>query len=39
MGPPAIACLAYDGKVPIEVESDYLPKHLRQHSWLGEFPT
>ncbi|MGV2915085.1 immunity 49 family protein [Streptomyces alfalfae] len=39
LGPPAIACLAYDGELPIEVESDYLPKHLLQHSWLGEFPT
>ncbi|MET7853821.1 immunity 49 family protein [Streptomyces avermitilis] len=39
LGPLAIACLAYDGELPIEVESDYLPKHLLQHSWLGEFPT
>jgi len=39
LGPLAIACLAYDGKVPIQVESDYLPKHLLQHDWLGEFPT
>ncbi|WJV46468.1 immunity 49 family protein [Streptomyces flavofungini] len=39
LGPLAIACLAYDGKLPIEVESDYLPKHLLEHSWLGEFPT
>ncbi|MFF3782917.1 immunity 49 family protein [Streptomyces sp. NPDC001933] len=39
LGPLAIACLAYDGKFPIGVESDYLPKHLLQHSWLGEFPT
>ncbi|MEU9368010.1 immunity 49 family protein [Streptomyces avermitilis] len=39
LGPLAIACLAYDGEIPIEVESDYLPKHLLQHSWLGEFPT
>ncbi|MFB8031587.1 immunity 49 family protein [Streptomyces sp. NPDC056004] len=39
LGPLAIACLAYDGKFPICVESDYLPKHLLQHSWLGEFPT
>ncbi|WP_344395561.1 hypothetical protein [Streptomyces vastus] len=22
-----------------EVESDYLPKRLLQHSWLGEFST
>ena len=39
LGPLAIACLAYDGKLPIEVESEYLPKHLLQHGWLGEFPT
>ncbi|MFD5073218.1 immunity 49 family protein [Streptomyces sp. NPDC058371] len=39
LGPLAIACLAYDGGIPIEVESDYLPKHLLQPSWLGEFPT
>ncbi|WJV46466.1 immunity 49 family protein [Streptomyces flavofungini] len=39
LGPLAIACLAYDGKLPIEVESDYLPKHFLEHSWLGEFPT
>ncbi|MFG3363505.1 immunity 49 family protein [Streptomyces sp. NPDC048156] len=39
LGPLAIACLAYDGGIPIDVESDYLPKHLLQHSWLGEFPT
>ncbi|MGW7088952.1 immunity 49 family protein [Streptomyces sp. NPDC054871] len=39
LGPLAIACLAYDGKIPIEVESPYLPHHLLQHSWLGEFPT
>ncbi|MGA4842072.1 immunity 49 family protein [Streptomyces sp. G45] len=39
LGPLAIACLAYDGKLPINVESEYLPKHLLQHDWLGEFPT
>ncbi|MFE7395817.1 immunity 49 family protein [Streptomyces sp. NPDC057557] len=39
LGPLVIACLAYDGKLPIDVESEYLPKHLLQHSWLGEFPT
>ncbi|MBV7700749.1 immunity 49 family protein [Streptomyces sp. TRM70350] len=37
LGPLAIACLAYDGEIPIEVESDYLPKHLLQRGWLGEF--
>ncbi|WP_328732863.1 immunity 49 family protein [Streptomyces caniferus] len=39
LGPLAIACLAYDGELPIEVESEYLPKHLLQRGWLGEFPT
>ncbi|MEU4686445.1 immunity 49 family protein [Streptomyces xinghaiensis] len=39
LGPLAIASLAYDGELPIEVESEYLPKHLLQHGWLGEFPT
>jgi hypothetical protein len=38
LGPLAIACLAYDGELPIEVESEYLPKHLLQRGWLGEFP-
>ncbi|MFI9200345.1 immunity 49 family protein [Streptomyces sp. NPDC053048] len=35
----AITCLAYDAGFPIEVESDYLPKHLIERSWLGEFDT
>ncbi|WP_269858432.1 immunity 49 family protein [Streptomyces sp. RPT161] len=39
LGPLAIACLAYDAGVPIEVESEYLPKHLLRRSWLGEFET
>lgn len=39
LGPLAIASLAYDGKMPIGVESEYLPRHLLQHDWLGEFPT
>ncbi|MBT2545642.1 immunity 49 family protein [Streptomyces sp. ISL-44] len=39
LGPLAIACLAHDGEIPIEVESDYLPKHLLTRGWLGEFPT
>jgi hypothetical protein len=39
LGPLAITCLAYDGGIPVEVESEYLPKHLLQRSWLGEFET
>ncbi|MEU8434976.1 immunity 49 family protein [Streptomyces sp. NPDC029216] len=33
----AIACLAYDGGIPVEVESPYLPEHLLKRSWVGEF--
>ncbi|MEV2260697.1 immunity 49 family protein [Streptomyces anulatus] len=39
LGPLAIACLAYDADFPLDIESDYLPKHLLQRTWLGEFPT
>ncbi|MFD7708913.1 immunity 49 family protein [Streptomyces sp. NPDC059786] len=39
LGPLAIACLARDGGIPVDVESDYLPKHLLEHGWLGEYPT
>lgn len=39
LGPLAIACWAFDGNIALGVESDYLPKHLVEHSWLGEFPT
>lgn len=39
IGPLAIACLAYDAGFPIEVESEYLPKHLLVRSWVGEFET
>ncbi|MFJ4502136.1 immunity 49 family protein [Streptomyces sp. NPDC088864] len=39
LGPLAIACLAHDADFPLDVESDYLPTHLLQRSWLGEFPT
>lgn len=39
IGPLAIACLAHDAEFPIGIESEYLPKHLLQRSWLGEFPT
>ncbi|NYH53296.1 hypothetical protein HNR06_002885 [Nocardiopsis arvandica] len=39
----AMACLAYDTAEQdpdfrLEVESGYLPKHLVQRSWYGEFP-
>ncbi|MFD9725975.1 immunity 49 family protein [Streptomyces sp. NPDC059072] len=39
LGPLAIACLAYDAGLEIEVESDYLPLRLLDRSWLGEFDT
>ncbi|MEI5033463.1 immunity 49 family protein [Streptomyces sp. S1A(2023)] len=39
LGPLAIACLAYDADFPLDIESDYLPKHLLQRTWIGEFPT
>ncbi|MGW7594442.1 Imm49 family immunity protein [Streptomyces rubiginosohelvolus] len=35
----AITCLAFDAGFPIEVESDYLPAHLLNRSWVGEFTT
>ncbi|ROQ71567.1 hypothetical protein EES39_05245 [Streptomyces sp. ADI92-24] len=38
IGPLAIACLAYDGDFPIDIETEYLPQHLLQRSWVGEFP-
>ncbi|GAA0982967.1 hypothetical protein GCM10009551_028720 [Nocardiopsis tropica] len=44
LGLLAMACLAYDTAEQdpdfrLEVESGYLPKHLVQRSWYGEFPT
>nr|WP_237527089.1 immunity 49 family protein [Streptomyces sp. SID2119] len=39
LGPLAIACLAYDAEFPLDIQSDYLPKHLLQRTWIGEFPT
>jgi hypothetical protein len=35
----ALAALAVELDVPVDVESDYLPKHLIQRTWIGEFPT
>ncbi|MFI6944203.1 immunity 49 family protein [Streptomyces sp. NPDC050418] len=39
LAPLAMAGWAFDGDFPLKVESEYLPKHLLQHSWLGEYPT
>jgi hypothetical protein len=42
LGLLAWTCLAYDksqrGDFSLDVESEYLPKHLVQRSWYGEFP-
>ncbi|MCX5377633.1 immunity 49 family protein [Streptomyces sp. NBC_00091] len=37
LGILAVACLAYDGGIPVGVESPYLPGHLLKRSWVGEF--
>lgn len=39
LGPLALACMAHDYDFPIEVESEYLPKHLLTRSWVGEYDT
>ncbi|MGW2255973.1 immunity 49 family protein [Kitasatospora sp. NPDC001660] len=39
LGPLAMACLAFDWKFPVDVESPYIPKYLVSRGWLGEFPT
>jgi hypothetical protein len=36
LGPLAMACLARDQGIPVEVESDYLPKALLEYAWIGE---
>ncbi|MFJ7775472.1 immunity 49 family protein [Streptomyces yangpuensis] len=39
LAPLAMACLAQDADFPIDVESEYMPKHLLEGTWAGEFPT
>lgn len=39
LGPLAIACLAHDAGVTIEVESDYMPANLLKGTWVGEYTT
>ncbi|MDW8803683.1 immunity 49 family protein [Streptomyces scabiei] len=39
LGPLAIACLALDWGMTVDASSPYLPKHLLQRSWHGEFDT
>lgn len=36
LGPLAIACMARDAGMPIEVQSEYLPKELLEFGWVGE---
>ncbi|MFJ7773634.1 Imm49 family immunity protein [Streptomyces yangpuensis] len=36
LGPLAIACMARDAGMAIEVESAYLPQELLQFGWAGE---
>ncbi|MEU0111695.1 immunity 49 family protein [Streptomyces sp. NPDC006251] len=39
LGLLAIVCMAYDNDMPIDVETEYLPKHLVKRSWVGEYDT
>ncbi|CAL9298260.1 Imm49 family immunity protein [Streptomyces sp. SudanB52_2052] len=39
LAPLAMACLAHDAGIPVEVESEYLPAVLIDRNWCGEFPT
>ncbi|ANH93233.1 MULTISPECIES: immunity 49 family protein [unclassified Streptomyces] len=39
LGPLAMACLAHDQGLTVEVESDYLPRALLDRSWVGEYDT
>jgi hypothetical protein len=39
LGPLAMASLAYDAGLPLEVQSEYLPKALLERAWVGEFDT
>ncbi|GCB46194.1 immunity 49 family protein [Streptomyces sp. NL15-2K] len=36
LGPLAMACLARDQGITLEVESEYLPKALLEYAWIGE---
>lgn len=38
-GPLALAALATENGWALEVESDYLPAHLANGGWAGEYPT
>jgi hypothetical protein len=39
LGPLAMVCIARDAGMPIEVESEYLPKELIEFGWAGEIDT
>ncbi|MEV6177251.1 immunity 49 family protein [Streptomyces sp. NPDC052015] len=39
LGPLALACLAHARGFPVDTASPYLPKHLVEGSWHGEFDT
>ncbi|MCK2245441.1 MULTISPECIES: immunity 49 family protein [unclassified Crossiella] len=39
VGPLAVACLARDSGMPIEIESEYLPRALLEHAWADEIDT
>ncbi|MFK4069822.1 immunity 49 family protein [Streptomyces sp. NPDC029674] len=39
LGPLAMACLAHDWDFPVDEKSPFLPKHLLNRGWLGEFTT
>ncbi|MGX7674240.1 immunity 49 family protein [Plantactinospora sp. DSM 117369] len=39
LGPLAMACLARDQGISVEVESEYLPKALLEYAWMGEIDT
>ncbi|MGZ3144430.1 immunity 49 family protein [Lentzea chajnantorensis] len=39
LAPLGLACIAKDSGLNVEVESDYLPKHLLLGSWVGEYRT
>ncbi|MEU7478313.1 immunity 49 family protein [Lentzea sp. NPDC042327] len=39
LAPLGLACIAKDSGLNVEVESDYLPKHLVLGSWAGEYQT
>ncbi|MFE7099574.1 Imm49 family immunity protein [Streptomyces erythrochromogenes] len=36
LAPLALACIAHDAGIPIEVESDYVPAALLRRTWCGE---